>query len=196
MNPYEVLGINENADIDTVKKAYRDLAKKYHPDKYAGNPLADLAEEKLKEINAAYDAICRGDTAYHTVYEDTDGEPSDKSSPFEQVRSLILQGRLSEAENMLSALPKSAEHDYLLGLIYVRREKYKEAARLFHSAFRAEPSNSEYADAVRNFSELGGSHRKGRARDKKSHGNKFMQDLSKLICADCCCEFVFDDFKS
>ena len=49
-NPYEVLGINENASDEEVKKAYREMVKKYHPDQYGNNPLSELAEEKIKEI--------------------------------------------------------------------------------------------------------------------------------------------------
>ena len=54
---YEVLGVDRNADDAALKKAYRVLAKKYHPDNYAGSPLADLANEKMKEVNEAYDTI-------------------------------------------------------------------------------------------------------------------------------------------
>ena len=57
MNPYEVLGVSENADEETIKKAYKELVKKYHPDRYINNPLADLAAEKMKEINKAYDGF-------------------------------------------------------------------------------------------------------------------------------------------
>lgn len=56
-DPYKVLGVSPNASDDEIKAAYRQLAKKYHPDNYANNPLADLAEEKMREINKAYDMI-------------------------------------------------------------------------------------------------------------------------------------------
>ena len=56
-DPYEILNVPSTATDEEVKKAYRDLARKYHPDNYHDNPLADLAQEKMKEINAAYDAI-------------------------------------------------------------------------------------------------------------------------------------------
>ena len=58
-NPYEVLGISPNASNDEVKKAYRELSRKYHPDSYANNPLAELAEEKFKEVQEAYDQIMK-----------------------------------------------------------------------------------------------------------------------------------------
>ena len=58
-DPYEVLGVPPTASDDEVKRAYRDLARKYHPDNYVDNPLADLAQEKMKDINEAYDTITR-----------------------------------------------------------------------------------------------------------------------------------------
>ena len=58
-DPYKVLGVSRDAADDDIKKAYRALARKYHPDNYAGSDLADLASEKMKEINEAYDTIQR-----------------------------------------------------------------------------------------------------------------------------------------
>ena len=51
---YEVLGIDKTADPATIKKAYRKLAKKYHPDSNVGN---EAAAEKFKEVNEAYDIL-------------------------------------------------------------------------------------------------------------------------------------------
>ncbi|HAF60007.1 MAG TPA: molecular chaperone DnaJ, partial [Clostridiales bacterium UBA9856] len=52
-NPYEVLGIKEGASIEEIKAAYKEQVKKYHPDLHQDNPLYELAQEKLQEINEA-----------------------------------------------------------------------------------------------------------------------------------------------
>ena len=57
MDPYKVLGVTPQTSDDDVKRAYRELARKYHPDNYVNNPLADLAEEKFKEVQQAYQQI-------------------------------------------------------------------------------------------------------------------------------------------
>ena len=61
---YEVLGVSKTADAAAIKKAYRKLAKKYHPDTNAGDPVA---EEKLKEVNEAYDVL--GDEKKKKLYD-------------------------------------------------------------------------------------------------------------------------------
>lgn len=58
-NPYEVLGVSQNASDDEIKSAYRELTRKYHPDANVNNPLADLAEERFKEVQEAYDTIMK-----------------------------------------------------------------------------------------------------------------------------------------
>ena len=56
-DPYVVLGVSRTASDEEIKKKYRELARKYHPDNYANNPLADLAQEKMKQINEASFAV-------------------------------------------------------------------------------------------------------------------------------------------
>jgi len=64
-NPYDVLGVSRNASADEVKKAYRNLSRKYHPDANVNNPNKEAAEEKFKEIQAAYQAIIDGKADYY-----------------------------------------------------------------------------------------------------------------------------------
>ena len=70
-DPYEVLGVNRDASDEDIKKAYRKLAKQYHPDV---NPGDKTAEEKMKEINAAYDAIKNGTANQYGAQGGTAGQ--------------------------------------------------------------------------------------------------------------------------
>ena len=56
-DPYKILGVSPNASDEDIKKAYRELARKYHPDKYRDSDISELANEKMKEVNAAYEEI-------------------------------------------------------------------------------------------------------------------------------------------
>ena len=110
-DPYKILGIPNTATEEEVKTAYRELAKKYHPDNYADSPLADLANEKMQEINEAYDSIItsmranKGGTgagqANNGYSYGAAGQQSYQSSNLSDIRRLIQQNRLVEAEDCL-----------------------------------------------------------------------------------------------
>lgn len=69
-DPYEVLGVPHGASEEEVTKAYRKLAKQYHPDL---NPGDEAAAQKMSEINDAYDRIKKGDVGVHSSYSRTAG---------------------------------------------------------------------------------------------------------------------------
>lgn len=155
MNPYEVLGVPENADEETVKKAYKELVKKYHPDKYVNNPLADLAAEKMKEINKAYDMITKGTGNTHTNssygnYGHTGGYGgfSGAAPSFTTVRQLINMNMISQAFMMLQSLPKTAEWYFLSGLASIKSGRYNDGLNMLETAVRMEPNNAEYRDTL------------------------------------------------
>ena len=56
-DPYQVLGISRGASDDEIKKAYRSLSRKYHPDANMNKPNKAQAEEKFKQVQQAYDQI-------------------------------------------------------------------------------------------------------------------------------------------
>lgn len=59
LDPYRVLGVSKDASMDEIKKAYRNLSRKYHPDANLNNPNKDQAEEMFKQVQQAYDQIVR-----------------------------------------------------------------------------------------------------------------------------------------
>ncbi len=162
MNPYEVLGVRENADEETIKRAYRELVKKYHPDKYVNNPLADLANEKIKQVNEAYDIITSGrsvktnknrqSAASRGGAASQNGAGTNKSysseATFANVRALIRQKSFSAAETMLVRLPRCAEWYYLSGVLNMNRGWYIQARSDIMRAVQMDPDNEEYRAAL------------------------------------------------
>lgn len=194
MNPYEVLGVSEGADEETIKKAYRDLVKKYHPDRYVNNPLADLASEKLKEINKAYDMLMNkgsaGGGGQHTSgggYQQHTGGAY--STSYQSVRILIQQRRLAEAEAMLASLDHNAEWNYLMGVICLNKGWYDKGKAYIQTAVNMAPNNAEYRSTLNSMHQ-----RNTQYRNVTPMGGLSACDCcSTLICTDCCCECMGGD---
>ena len=115
IDPYSVLGVKPDASDEEIKRAYRELARKYHPDNYQNNPLADLAEEKMKEINEAYDTITRmrsggggstgyqGQSAYRGSYNQqySGGTSGSLYSQVRQAINMRSEEHTSELQSLL-----------------------------------------------------------------------------------------------
>jgi len=202
-DPYEVLGVSPNASDEEVKRAYRDLARKYHPDNYADNPLADLAQEKMKEINEAYDAITKGQTAsshssnpygrgtgygygqtgYNTGYQ------SSQNPTYAKIRQNINLGNIVVAEEQLNAIAtRDAEWYFLSGSIAYRKGWMDEAQRNYQIACQMAPNNLEYQQALRVVSGGANPYRR-----QYSQGSDGCDMCTSLLCADCCCEMMGGD---
>ncbi len=154
-DPYKVLGVSPDATNDEVKKAYRALVKQYHPDNYADNPLADLAAEKMKEINEAYSEIQKmrangsaGGSSGGSSYQESDRTYSSSGSgEFNSVRQMINNGRLAEAEALLNRTPvsdRNAEWHFLKGVLLYRNGWVQDGRSEIETACRMDPYNNEY----------------------------------------------------
>ena len=159
MNPYQVLGVSESATDAEVKKAYLNLARKYHPDNYHDNPLADLAQEKMKEINAAHDEITKrrnGSKQSQQSYGGAQssgnaygGSSSSGSSVLQQVRLAINSGQIARAEALLANYnDHNGEWNFLKGALCYRKGLLDEAKRYYQTACQMEPNNMEYRRAL------------------------------------------------
>ncbi len=205
-DPYSVLGVSPNASDDEVKKAYRDLARKYHPDNYHDNPLADLAQEKMKEVNEAYDQITKaranggnaggyngayngGNNAYRNNYSSNQGGINN------QVRNAINSGNLGYAEQLLNnpGVPRDAEWNFLMGSICYRKGWLDDARRYYQTAVSLNPNNAEYASALR-YMNVGGNYYRPTQYSRSSMNN--CDCCTTLCAADCCCECLGGDLIS
>ena len=165
-DPYKVLNIAPTASDDEVKHAYRELARKYHPDNYHDNPLADLAQEKMKEINEAYELIQKqrksgssysassqqSSYGYGGSYRAASGDPL-----MQRVRAAINGGDISLAERLLrEATNRDAEWNYLMGAVCARRGWLDNAKQYWTAACRMDPANEEYRAALSRLTNAGG----------------------------------------
>ena len=191
-DPYRVLGVDPTATDEEIKKTYRELVKKYHPDNYANTPLVDLATEKMKDINAAYEEIRQIRHAQAQREEQYgNSDQAAQGSEFADIRSLIAVRNFAEADirlNAVHAAQRNAEWYYLKGVIFRAKGWYFEASKYFDAAYRMEPANAEYraaAEGIRNYTSNAGG---GRSAD-----DAICNLCSTLICADCCCEMCGGD---
>ena len=194
-DPYSILGVSRTASDEEVKKAYRELARKYHPDNYVNNPLADLAQEKMKQINEAYDQITKqrangGSATQSQNWQGSWNAGSQSSGPYADARSAINAGDLNRAEMILGSITqRGAEWNFLMGSLYYRRGWMDEARRYFTTAVQMEPGNPEYRQAFNYMQSASASPFTTRSVQTGDPCNT----CGNLLVLDCCCELMGGD---
>lgn len=179
MNPYEILGIKPGATEDEIKSAYRKLVKKYHPDQYGDNPLKDLAQEKLAEINKAYDMLKNKSGDYNSganqhSYESNNYQNT--TSTYAEIRRLIQARNNSAAESKLNSISnRDAEWHFLYGVVMMNKGWFDSALNNIETACRMNPNNFEYRQTLNMI--------KNRTH---SYGNTYRTSRGNMDTCDCC----------
>lgn len=200
-NPYKTLGVHEDASEEEIKKAYRELVKKYHPDQYQNNPLSKLAEERLAEVNEAYDAITKnrfsgrnGNTGGRSSQDwsstgDYSGDPE-----YSEISNNINNGNLEYAETLLNkTVNRNAKWYYLMGIVNLKRGRYDEAYSHIQNAVNMDPGNYEYRNTLNRMNMSNSAYRNNAYSGGYGGDSNLCNTCSCLCCADSCCECMGGD---
>lgn len=170
-NPYEVLGVPQNAGDEEVKKAYRKLSRLYHPDANINNPNKKEAEEKFKEVQQAYNAIMNKDISagsfgggssyygyrssnygygnsnygygYRGGFSGSAGDSN--NSYYVAAANFIRNGRFREAIHVLDEIPlRDGKWYYLSAIAMAGLGNIATALDYAGTAMEMEPDNMEY----------------------------------------------------
>lgn len=198
-SPYEVLGVSPDVSQDEVTKAYRRLAKKYHPDL---NPNDENAAKKMSEINAAYEEIKSGRVSYRSDSSNSssyggsgwarydrssNGDMHDYFAKLDAVREHIENGRYEEALHLLNAMGvRGAQWYYLSAVANHSLGNSITALRHARQAVLLEPNNPQYIRLLSEIEQSGVEYGNWRV----SNGfdtSRLAQGCSVLCCSEMCC---------
>lgn len=203
-DPYKVLGVPHNASNDDIKKAYRELSRKYHPDSYVDNPLSGLAEEKFKEVQDAYKQIMSereggsGSSSYNYGYDSNNSYNNSynnySSNDMASVYNLLNSGRYRDALNVLSSINNrnaqwfyySAVANMGMGNNYVALDHARQATAM-------EPANQEYRAFLNRIQNTSMQYNNRGTNYGRSSSDDMCDLCTKLWCLDTMCECMGGD---
>ena len=165
-DPYSILGVSRDASDEEIKKAYRKLSRKYHPDANINNPNKDQAEEKFKEIQQASDQSMKereysssgnygygGNTGYggfggfggYGGSQSNSGYQDEEDIRRQAASNYVQSGHYQEAMNVLSSLKeRNAQWYYLSAVANMGLGNNVNAMNHIREAVRLEPDNMQY----------------------------------------------------
>ncbi len=198
-NPYDVLGIKPGATDEEIKKAYRALSRKYHPDANVNNPNREQAEERFKEIQQAYNQIMQEKqqgssfTGYGSARYGGFGRQTQETPKMQAVANYLANRYYQEALNVLNSMSeRGARWYYYSAVANAGLGNNMTARECAEQAVQLEPSNIEYRQLMQQlnfggswYSSMGTSY----GRPYESFNRFCMSMVMMNMCCTCCCGF-------
>ncbi len=144
MNPYEILGLQETASMEDVKKRFHELAKQFHPDTCKDKKEKNEKESKFAEITQAYNNIKNRNIEKENKHNNNLSNKNYNEFILNRAKRLIALGDLNAAINLLSRIEGDVAKDaaMLLGEAFLKKERYHEALKHFKVAYDLDPWNT------------------------------------------------------
>jgi molecular chaperone DnaJ len=160
MDPYQILGVSYDATDDDIKKAYRILSRKYHPDANINNPDKAQAEEKFKQVQEAYNVIMNQrqnkNNGYGYSYSNRNPGSGDGNNTIDMelraAANYIRSGYYREAANTLESIESGKRNGmwyYLSALCAMGRGETDSARSYINQAVAMEPGNFQFRQLQR-----------------------------------------------
>ena len=204
-DPYKILGVSPDASDDEIKRAYRKLAKKYHPDL---NPGDEVAAKKMQQVNAAYEQIKNPEKAQQShssgyggysqydpfgfggyqqrrTYADTESGDNYQKAAYNYIR----YGRYQEALNALhNSSERNARWYYLSALANDGLGNQVTALEHIRKAVSMEPDNQEYIQTLNQIEYGGSAYRRqaGNFTGFEMHSSPSTNLFLCMLCNFCC----------
>lgn len=195
MNPYDILGVSPSATDEEIKKAYRTLSRKYHPDANVGKPGEKEAEEKFKQIQQAYTQIMKErEQGYKTYGYQSDNRTAGGDSDTVEMQAaanFINSRRFREALNVLEGIQNhNAQWYYLSAIANAGLGNNIRAQDMARQAMEMEPDNAQYQmlwQQLQSGRQWYGNMAGGYGRPDMSMDNLCCQILALNMMCGCCC---------
>lgn len=181
MDPYKVLGVQPGATQEEISKAYKKLAKKYHPDLHPGDKNA---EQKMREINDAYNILRSGKgTSSSSDYYDYGRTYSSGSEVFSAVRQCLNMGRFYDALKLLDAINvRNGEWYYLASVAHFNLGNMSTAMNYCSKAVSLEPDNLEFRQFLNEIESYGSGYSQRRTQYTTVNMNSCVRCVPWLLC--------------
>ncbi len=188
-DPYEVLGVPRNASKEQIRQAYSDSVKKYHPDRYTEPHMKELAEEKMKEVNRAYDELINGSSNQGPMSQGYSQPRGEDTQTFQRIRIMIQQRQWAQARSLLDQMnARPAEWFFLQGIVLINEGEYQQGMASIESALRMEPQNQEYQQVYQQLRNSSFFYRTRGYSDPTDQTARCCQACATLWCLSMCCD--------